>query len=137
MIQSEKAREWKKRVPIEMKKAHQTLHEAQSLLKDKYWDGATSRGYYAIYHAARAVLYQNGAAPKTHRGVVGEFGRLVIKTGKAPQEYQEILQKARTERLAADYETAELETLPDPDLARELVEKAEIFVKKIEELLEI
>ena len=52
------------------------------LLDGDGYEGAVSRGYYAIFHAARAALHKLDSAPATHHGVVSEFGRLLVKTGK-------------------------------------------------------
>lgn len=89
----------------------------------------------AIFHAARAVLHLYGSSPITHRGVVSEFGRLLVNTGKVDEEYSKIIREAREERQIADYEVYERELLPDPELAQEIVNSASRFVKKMEKLI--
>jgi hypothetical protein len=48
---------------------------AEKLFQDGYCKDAVSRAYYAMYHAARAALSIVNVFPKTHEGVVAEFGK--------------------------------------------------------------
>ncbi|PIT98160.1 MAG: HEPN domain-containing protein [Candidatus Andersenbacteria bacterium CG10_big_fil_rev_8_21_14_0_10_54_11] len=124
-----------KRAPLELRKAREVLAEAAHLQAAGYNEGAISRAYYAVYHAARAVLYQHGTAPITHRGVMSEFSRLVIKTSLVEPEYHQILQTARNERLAADYETTERENFTTPDLAPSVIADAKRFIERMQKVL--
>jgi uncharacterized protein len=104
-------------------------------LKLKYADAAISRAYYAIFHAARAAVYYRGGDPITHRGTISEFNRLLVKEDLFESEYQEILKSARDRRTVIDYETYELEFLPDIVLAHDTVAKAEKFVRRVDDFI--
>ena len=71
--------------------------------------------YYAMFHAARAVLFQAvGSAPKRHDGVIQQFGLLV-------RDQDDTL---RTAGKAFNDETI----LPSPDEAREALQAANSFL---------
>lgn len=119
----------------ELRAAERALREAQTLLSSQQYEGAISRGYYAIYHAARAALYAHGSAPTTHRGVQVEFARLLVKSRKIEAHYGDMLRQARDERQVADYETGEQELIPDQDTARGVVTSAEQFIERVKKLV--
>lgn len=125
------------RAKREFSGAKEVLIQAEKMLELHFWDAAISRGYYAIFHAARASLYSKGSDPITHRGVATEFGRLFVKANLVEEKFHTILHKAREERQVADYGSREKELLPTEGLAREIVDEAKQFVEKIGELLDI
>lgn len=115
--------------------AQRILKQAQHEIEAGFNDAAISRSYYAIFHAARATLRKFNSEPITHQGLLSEFGRILVKTGKVEEEYSSILRVARDERQTADYEVYELENLPDEEFARNLVEKAEQFIERMRKLV--
>lgn len=67
-------------------------------------ESAVSRSYYAMYYAARAALGTRGVEPRTHAGVVSEFGRVFVKTGEVAREHLAALSRALNDRLLAEYD---------------------------------
>jgi len=59
---------------ILMEKAHEKLKAAKVLFERKFYSDAVSRAYYAMFYAARALLSEKNIYPKTHRGVISQFG---------------------------------------------------------------
>ena len=43
---------------------------------------AISEAYYAMFHAAKALLALRGIHPKTHAGVVSQFGLQFVTEGR-------------------------------------------------------
>ena len=120
-------------IDSEMAVAHDSLREAQTLMMNGGFRGAVSRAYYAVFHAARAVLWSLGVEAKTHKGVIRMFGERVVETGDVSAEFSDILIKAHDQRELADYhamtggfDKAEVEVL---------VADARRFVEKVEEIL--
>jgi len=66
-------------VKASLRLADRALEGARALLDRGEYFGAVSRAYYAIFHAARAVLYSYGITTKTHIGLVSLFGEHIIK----------------------------------------------------------
>jgi len=80
--------------------AHDPLSEAESVI---------DAGYYAMFHAASAVLLAlTDSAPKTHSGVVGQFGMIVSRLGDVERQAGKSLNRALDDRLVSHYD-------PDPE----------------------
>jgi len=115
-------------------RAEKALRSAKILLEHGEVEDSVSRAYYAMFHAAKAILFTMGVKAKTHKGVISSFGEHVVKKGVLDKEFADILRKAFDMRQRCDYETyAELEE----ELVKEVVSNAEKFVNKIKELLKI
>lgn len=63
-----------------LEKAKKDLDDAKNTLELEMYDTAANRSYYAIFHAARAVLALDGQDYKKHSGVISEFQQDYIKT---------------------------------------------------------
>jgi uncharacterized protein (UPF0332 family) len=57
-----------------IQKAQKKMDVAEKLLKSSDYEDAVSRAYYAVYHAAQALLLTEGEKAETHKGVVTLFG---------------------------------------------------------------
>lgn len=118
-----------------MAKATQAVASARVLHDLGDADGACNRAYYAMFDAVRAVLAtQELDAPviKTHKGIHILFHDRLVRTGQVPETIGRFLKRAETVRYAADYsgEAVELE------IAREMVDQADVFVAAMKELLD-
>ncbi|MFQ5974718.1 MAG: HEPN domain-containing protein [Candidatus Hydrothermarchaeales archaeon] len=90
--------------------AHLLLEEAESKLrsamilyeKGEYGD-AISRAYYSMHYSARALLSTKNIFPKTHKGVIAQFGLEFVKKGVVEDYYVKIISTARESRERADY----------------------------------
>jgi hypothetical protein len=108
------------------------LKAAEKLLEDGFYEDSVSRAYYAMYHCARACLVLEGATPKTHEGVISEFGRLFILTGKVDPAFGRALSTAKEDREDSDYEIyAEI----GREEARKVFREARGFLRKAEEIV--
>lgn len=93
-----------------MDEAHLLLEEAESKLrsamilyeKGEYGD-AISRAYYSMHYSARALLSTKNIFPKTHKGVIAQFGLEFVKKGVVEDYYVKIISTARESRERADY----------------------------------
>jgi uncharacterized protein (UPF0332 family) len=112
-----------------MERAREKLEVARSLLEDGYYSDAVSRAYYAMFYAARALLAEKQVHPKTHRGVISQFGLAFVKSGTFRRELFELFARAQEDREEADYGL--LVGLGEAE-ARKIVQAAELFVKACE-----
>lgn len=87
----------------EWQRAEQALREAQVLADSKLYEGATSRAYYAAFHATQAALLTESLQPKSHHGVMYLFVHHFVKTGRIEPRYSQILARAAKYREEADY----------------------------------
>jgi len=85
-----------------------------------------------MYHAAKACLALEGSSPKTHEGVIAEFGRLFILTGKVDTAFGKALSAAKEDREDSDYEVYVEITKGEVE---KVLNEAEIFLTKAEEIV--
>ena len=93
-------------------------------------EAVVNRLYYACFHPATTVLYARGIEPKTHRGVVNQFGKEIVRGGDATKSHGRFLNEMRTYRQTTDYEHGPIEADVDA-----LFEQTETFVTDVEALL--
>jgi hypothetical protein len=116
-----------------LKKAVERLRAAEKLLHDGCYEDAVSRGYYAMYHAAKAALSTVNVFPRTHEGVVSEFGKRFVLTAVLTKDLGRNLADAKAAR--ETYEYSPTATVGKPE-AETILSNAQQFVNAIKTLLE-
>jgi uncharacterized protein (UPF0332 family) len=116
-----------------LEKAFERLKVAEKLLRDNDYEDAISRAYYAMYHAARAALATENISPKTHEGVVSEFGRKFVLAGIFPKELGKNLADAKASRETYEYSVT---ATVDKAEAEVILLNARKFVKAVKKYLE-
>lgn len=86
-----------------MLKALKFLTDSEELAKLEMWNVVANRAYYALYHAVMAMMVNDGFSPKTHSGLITEFGREYVLTGKIDPKYSKVLSQMRSIRENCDY----------------------------------
>ena len=109
-----------------MAKARSTLGAAKALVQQGYPADAVSRAYYAIFHAASALLADKGLAFSSHQAVIAAFGKEYAKTKELDPELHRYLRVGFEDRQIADYDATAAITA---EQAEQLVEWAEEFLK--------
>lgn len=113
-------------------KAIRALASARLLLANGDIEGACNRAYYAMFDAAHAALIRsraniNSAEIRTHSGLIGAFGKHLVKPGLASAELGRALNQVERIRLLADYTG---ETI-DAEKAVWAVDQAESFLRSL------
>jgi uncharacterized protein (UPF0332 family) len=109
------------------------LTDAELLHRENRHVGASSRAYYAAFHAACALLYSEDLEPRSHRGVRSLVGLHFVRTGRLdPSHGRELSQLARI-REDADYSSGTVITLEDSE---EALNRARRFKSAAHALLE-
>lgn len=115
------------------------------MFENDFFDWTVVCGYYAIYHTVLAALFHIGLKASSHLCALSAFRKFFIERGKVPKEYFRYLERAeslekrytdtlleaRENRVKVQYGT---EILVNDD-AEWLIEEAEDFVLRVEELL--
>lgn len=119
-----------------LQKAETALSSARLLLGAGDSDGAINRAYYAMFDAATAALLRAigtglQSPPKTHGGMISQFGLHLVQRGKLPAELGRSLNRVHELRLSADYLAAPVSL----DRAKRAIEEAESFVRQVRDLL--
>ena len=119
-------------VAQEIVKAKAFLADAEKLVSIDMWNVSANRAYYALYHAILALMIHDGHAPKTHSGLITEFGKEYILTGKFDKAHSKILSQIRIIREKCDYDAfyyaTKEEILPILESTKSLVD---IIEKKL------
>ena len=113
-------------------KAERFLEQARKQVPQDMPEATIHTSYYAMLHAAAAVLMdRTGRAPKSHGSVIGQFSQQVSSTDQG-RAFGRALNRANSRRFVADYDD---ETIPTAESATELRAQAADFVAYCRSLL--
>lgn len=116
-----------------LNKAHQILKEQKALFDQGLYGGSVSRGYYAIFNLASAILLTKGKEYSSHQAVIANFGKEFVKENKIDAKYHKILIELFTLRRTADYD---IEKVIDKNTAKLVLNLTYDFLKMAKEYLE-
>jgi len=117
-------------VDKELKVALDDLAEAKDRFKHERYKYATINAYYAIFHAARALLFSKGYRERSHYALYIAIESLFVETGVLEKHYSHILKDSMSLREDADY-GGEF----SKDGASLSMNNAEEFIKEAKEVL--
>lgn len=115
-----------------LEKAEKKLKVAEKLLRSDDYEDAVSRAYYAVFHAAQALLLTEGERAETHKGIVTLFGLLFVKTGKFKKDLGKYLANLKDERESGDYEVF---SYIDRETAETAIKEAKEFIQETQAYL--
>lgn len=112
--------------------AHTLLSEVRTL-KDRGMTDKTAvnRLYYACFHATRAVLYDRGHNPKTHKGIKVLIGKELVQNGALAPTHGTFFSQLYDHRERADYEYQ-----PVPADVDELLDRSTEFIETMDALVD-
>jgi len=113
--------------------ADDELRVVRDLIKDAHYAQAVSRAYYGMFYAAKAMLLAIGISVKSHKGVIAQFGRCFVETGRIEARFESILSRANEERLRSDYEP---KSRPKREDVEQALHDAETFIAQAHELVD-
>ena len=116
-----------------MERAEEKLSSANLLFENNMFADAISEAYYAMFHAAKSLLALKDIYPKTHNGVVAQFGLQFVNKGLIEELYAKSFAKAQTKREIADYD---IYYEPSKEEAESIVEDAERFLVRIKKAID-
>jgi uncharacterized protein (UPF0332 family) len=116
-----------------MEKANDELETSELLLKNKKFSKSLNSSYYAIFHITRGLLITDGIERTKHSGLISEFIKQYIATGKIDKKYSKIIKNAEKIRIESDYKFF---YIVSKDETEEQLENAKEFVAEIINYLE-
>ncbi len=116
-----------------MRKSASALRGGRVLLDAGLPDDSISRSYYAMFHAASALLMVLGFGSSKHRGILSLFDREVVRPGKVPRELSRWIHDAFEARQEADYADQGGDVL---SVAESTLTNAQQFVSQIRSAIE-
>lgn len=113
-------------------KALDAAESARLLAREGHNNGAANRAYYAMFHAARALLDVGTdidvAAVRRHSAVLSLFSQHAVKTGLVPPHLNAGLNEAFEVRAIADYENDPI----SDDQIEEIIGLMDAFLRAVE-----
>jgi hypothetical protein len=117
-----------------LKVARETLEDARVLFQNQRYPATVERTYFAIEHAASAMLLHEGLKVETHYGVKVKFGEVFAKIGKVEKRFGRILSRAYDLRFGAEYVPAKRAGI-SREVAEEQLRTASEFLEMAEGFL--
>lgn len=121
-------------VVYRLDRANETMQEARLLAKEKFYNAAINRLYYACFYAVQALLLKNQITASTHAGVKSMLSLHFVAKGLLPKELGKTYSRLFEIRHSGDYDDF---AYCDKEMTDVYTPKAEIFINKIKELLEV
>ena len=122
----------KKLVNKEIAVAQSDLSEAKAGYENERYKWSTVQAYYAMFHAARALVYSKDYREKSHYCLAVALRALFVDEGKMDAQSVRDLLNAMNLRESADYD-AEF----SQSGAKAVIESADKFIQKAIEILGI
>jgi uncharacterized protein (UPF0332 family) len=116
----------------QVERASEAFRAADALLGLGLYADCISRGYYAAFHLARALLLSRGVEPESHAGTVHQLNAEFIRPGLLSTSFNRLFAGLQRSREFADYDAAVAFSLDD---ARAELEAARTFEAAAIELL--
>lgn len=116
-----------------LQRAKKYLKSAEVLIKEKDYESAASRIYYAMFFSAQALLLTKDLSFSSHKGVISAFGEHFVKTGIFPREMGREFNRAFEKRQLGDYGYTFLISEKE---AKEILASGKDFVEKITQYLQ-
>jgi len=120
----------KKLVNKELSVAQSDLSEAKAGYENERYKWSTVQAYYAMFHAARALVYSKDYREKSHYCLAVALRALFVDEGKLDAQSVRDLLNAMNLRESADYD-AEF----SQSGAKAVIESADKFIQKVIEIL--
>jgi uncharacterized protein (UPF0332 family) len=116
-----------------MEKAKSDLGTAEENLQKDRLSQSINRSYYAMFHAARALLALDKLDSRKHSGIISFFNQIYIKPGKIEREFFRMLADAFDIRNESDYNDFYIAVREDAQIQ---LENAKKFLKRIQEYID-
>jgi uncharacterized protein (UPF0332 family) len=116
-----------------LERAASSLQAARILLAAELFNDAASRAYYAVFHAASALLLAEGLNFSSHTGVLRAISLKFVKPGKLEKRYGRSLNWLAELRQVADY--GEIQSVSASDVENAIAEASQ-FLTQVHQLLQ-
>ena len=114
--------------------ANDCMKAAENNLESKLYKDALNRSYYCVFHSIRAVLALSSFDSKKHTGIISEFHKGFIKTGKFDKRFSVVIRQSFQIRNRSDYEdfyvVAKDDVVQQIDNAKDFMQAAKEFIDK-------
>lgn len=117
-----------------IKRAKELLEVAERLFEDGKYKDSNNRSYYAAYYAMKAIYVTKGQDFKRHKTLIANFNKEYVATEIFPRELGRKISTMSIIREQSDYNdfyiASKQESRQQWEIAKEIVENVEIYLKK-------
>lgn len=119
-------------VNYRIKRAFETLKEADKMIENQFWNASINRIYYACFYAVSGLLLKKGVDTSTHKGIRQMFGLHYVQTGLISKEFARFFSDLYDRRQTGDYDDF---VIYDEETSNKLFSMANKFVQEIDSLI--
>ncbi len=113
-------------VRLHLERADDCIKDAEVLLDAHRLAAAAGRAYYAMFHAATALLLDKGVQRTSHSAIISAFGQFIVKKNLVEAKLHQFFREAFDLRQQSDYEPVIDITYPQ---VQETIKRAKEFVE--------
>jgi len=110
----------------------ETLIEAETMIKNKFWNASVNRIYYSCYYVVSGILLKKSIETNSHKGTRQMFGLHFVQTGLVPKEDGRFFSDLYDRRQTGDYEDF---VVYEEETVMKLFSQAKDFIERMEKLL--
>ncbi|HAH23540.1 MAG TPA: antitoxin [Prolixibacteraceae bacterium] len=118
-------------IKYRMSRSLETIIEAETMIKNGYWNASVNRIYYSCYYAVSGLLLKKSIETNSHKGIRQMFGLHFVHTGLVPKEDGRFFSDLYDRRQTGDYDDY---ILYDEEVVMNLFNKAKEFITRMVEL---
>ena len=119
-------------IKYRISRALETLIEAETMIKNGFWNAAVNRIYYSCYYIVSALLLKKFIETNSHKGIRQMFGLHFVQTGAVPKEDGRFFSDLYDRRQTGDYDDF---VVYEEDTVLNLYNRAKDFIGRMVELL--
>ncbi|MBQ7191875.1 MAG: HEPN domain-containing protein [Paludibacteraceae bacterium] len=112
-------------IQLEIERSNKMMAEFPIYIANKLWSTLVNRMYYAVFHAATALLIKHSLHASTHQGLYVLLSKYFVKTGVLSNEEGRLFARLETMREKSDYncylESEADEVMPLLEPTKELI----------------
>ena len=119
-------------IALRIRKAGDTLKEAEGIASLNYWNAVANRLYYACYYITSALLIKYNFSARTRSGITHLLGLHFVANGIVKKESGQLYSKLFDLRQTGDYD--DLYNLNEEDV-KPLIEEAKLYIKELQKII--
>jgi len=121
-------------IKYRIRRSLETIIEAETMIKNRYWNASVNRIYYSCYYAVSGLLLKKSIETNSHKGIRQMFGLHFVHTGLVPKEDGRFFSDLYDRRQTGDYDDF---VLYEEEMVVDLFNKAKNFIDRIVELTKL
>jgi len=127
-----KEKDFEELISYRMERSREAFKAAAIMFENGMLISSMNRIYFSMFYDVQALLVLNGVSFSKHGQVKGYFNSMFIKSGILPVDMGRLYNKAFEYRQKFDYVDY---AFPDADMVSDYIEKANIFISRIDDYL--